>query len=256
MRIQLLIPAILLFFASAATLAAPAATVEFSADLIQTIPQQGDMNGRIYVGKDQLRTEFDIDDQTMVQIVDMKNQTTYMLDSRSRSYMKRQAGAGDVMAGGGQSQDADPCAGMEHIKCELLGVESVNGRPARKWEFENTIQEQSNRMLVWIDEERKIPVRQMTPDGAMMILRQVGRETVNGRDTEKWEMTVTDTGGKSSKGYQWYDPVLKMNVREEQPGGYRRELRNIRTGVQPPSLFTVPPDYSEVSPQPYDVEDR
>lgn len=255
MRIQLLIPVILLLITSAAPQAAPD-TVEFSADLIQSIPQQGDMNGRIYVGNDQLRTEFNIGDQTMVQIVDMKNQTTYMLDSRSRSYMKHQAGAGDLMTGGGQSQDANPCAGMEHIKCELLGVESVNGRPARKWEFENTIQEQSNRMLVWIDEERKIPVRQLTPDGASMILRQVGRETVNGRDTEKWEMTITDSEGKSSKGYQWYDPVLKMNVREEQPGGYLRELRNIQTGVQPPSLFTVPPDYSEVSPQPYGVEDR
>ena len=138
MRIQLLITSVLLLICSATTLAAQD-TVQFSADLIQTIPQQGDMNGRIYVGKDQLRTEFNIDDQTMVQIVDMKTQTVYMLDSRSGTYMKRQPGAGDMMTGGGQSQDANPCAGMQHIKCELLGVEKLNGRSARKWEFENTI---------------------------------------------------------------------------------------------------------------------
>jgi len=255
MRIQLLITSIILFIASAATLAA-ADTVEFSADLVQTIPQQGEMHGRIYVGKDQLRTEITIDDQAMVQIIDIKNQTAYMLDSRSSTYIKRQAGAGDLAAGGEQARDANPCAGMQHIKCELLGVETVNGRPARKWEIENTIQEQSNRMLVWIDEERKIPLQQVTPDGAMMILRRMGRETINGRDAEKWEMTVTGLDGKSSKAYQWYDPVLKMNVREEQPGGYRRELGNIQIGIQPPSLFTIPPDYSELSPQPYNDPDQ
>ena len=38
-----------------------------------------------------------------------------------------------------------------------------------------------------------------------------------------------------------------MNIREEQPGGFVSELRNIRMGKQPADLFTVPTDYKIMS---------
>ena len=42
---------------------------------------------------------------------------------------------------------------------------------------------------------------------------------------------------------QWYDPQLKIAIREELPGGYFRELRDIRVGAQSPQLFTIPAGY-------------
>jgi hypothetical protein len=132
---------------------------------------------------------------------------------------------------------------MQNLLCNRLGVESVNGRPAEKWELVNSAQEQSGKMVIWIDQERRIPVRQSLPDGASMEMRLVGRETLDGRNTEKWEMKATRPGGQSSVAYQWFDPELNMNIREEQPGGFVSELRNIRIGKQPVDLFAVPPGY-------------
>jgi hypothetical protein len=75
----------------------------------------------------------------------------------------------------------------------------------------------------------------------------LGPDTVGGRKTEKWELTVTGPDGKSTNSYQWYDPLIEMNIREESGNGYFRELRNIRPGNQPDSLFTIPAGYKEVS---------
>ena len=135
----------------------------------------------------------------------------------------------------------------QNITCKQLGTEEVNGRPAQKWEFENTAQEQSSKMLVWLDAERRMPVRQFMPDGSTMEMKLVGEETLQGRPTEKWEMTARRPGGKSQVSYQWYDPQLKTNIREEQEGGFTREYINIKVGPQPAALFTVPADYHEVS---------
>ena len=102
-------------------------------------------------------------------------------------------------------------------------------------------------MTVWIDQARKIPIRQILPDGSTMEMRFMGDETVNGRATEKWEMKITRPGGQSSVGYQWFDPELKTNIRQEQPGGFVSELRDIKIGKQPAGLFVVPSGYTLMS---------
>lgn len=223
------------------------AGVEFSADVVQTMPQQGDMQGRIFVGKEKMRTEFKVNDQTMIQIVDTRQQTAYMLNAQNRSYMERKAGPADVLPGSSSVQAASPCAGMPDIVCKKLGTEEVNGRTADKWEFENTTQAQSGKMLYWLDRQRLIPVRQMMPDGSIIEMSLVGNEKVNGRNTEKWEISMQRVGGQSQVIHQWYDPELDTNVREEQPGGYRRELNNIIIGAQPAELFSVPAGYKKIT---------
>jgi hypothetical protein len=224
------------------------APVEFSAEIIQTVPQQGSRQGRIYVGNDQVRTEMTVDGRTMIQIFDMAHQTAYMLDPEKKSYMERKAGPGEMMPGGGASpKDANPCSGMQNLACKKIGVETVNGRTTEKWELENTAQAQSGKMTVWLDQVRHIPVRQILPDGSSMEMRLVGKETLNGRATEKWEMKATRPGGQSSVAYQWFDPELNTNIREEQPGGFVSELRDIKIGPQPSDLFVVPPDYKLMS---------
>ena len=243
-----IIPSLILLLFTSAMAIAGGGQVEFSADVIQSMPQQGSRQGRLYVGNDQVRTDITVGGKTMIQIIDIKQQTAYMIDPEQKSYMERKAGPGELNPGGGAAaKDANPCSGMQNLACRRIGVESVNGRPADKWELESTAQGQSGKMVIWLDEERRIPIRQLLPDGATMEMRLVGRETLNGRTTEKWEMKATRPGGQSSVAYQWFDPELNLNIREEQPGGIISELRNISIGKQPADLFAVPPGYKVMS---------
>ena len=60
-------------------------------------------------------------------------------------------------------------------------------------------------------------------------------------------VVTTGPGGQTQVSYQWFDPELNTNIREEGPGGFMREMRNIKTGKQPVKLFTVPAGYEEIS---------
>jgi len=75
----------------------------------------------------------------------------------------------------------------------------------------------------------------------------LGTEAVNGRSAEKWEMTANFPNGQNRVSYQWYDPALQMIIREEQPGGFTRNLTNIKQQAQPAALFSIPAGYKEVS---------
>jgi hypothetical protein len=151
------------------------------------------------------------------------------------------------MPGASPQAGDNPCAGMKNITCTRVGEETIHGRPAEKWEFTSTSQAQSGKMTTWLDKERRIPVRQVMPDGSGMELALVGMETVSGRKTEKWEITTIGPDGKKQVSHQWFDPELGMNLREENAAGYKREMRNIQTGKQPDTLFKVPAGYEEIS---------
>jgi hypothetical protein len=102
--------------------------------------------------------------------------------------------------------------------------------------------------LQWIDRERGIPLRQQFPDGGKMELSLRGKETLEGRSVEKWEVVVEAPGRQPSHTFQWYDSELKLAVRQEFPGGGVSELKNIRIGKQPDDLFVVPAGYSRGTP--------
>jgi hypothetical protein len=72
-----------------------------------------------------------------------------------------------------------------------------------------------------------------------------GKEKINGRSTEKWEISSNQPNGQKMFSRQWYDPKLKMVIREELPGGYVRELKNISVSKQSKNLFKVPSDYKK-----------
>lgn len=222
------------------------ATVEFSADTVESAPQGDSRTGKLYIGDNQVRTEMDLGGQTMIQIIDLKRQEALMINPEQRSYLRSSAGQGEMMNKGQQS-DASPCAGMQNITCKQLGNEVINGRQAQKWEFKTSAQGQTSAMLFWLDEQRRIPLRQMMPDGSSMELRMIGKETVNGRNTEKWELTAKGADGNSMVSYQWYDPEINMNIREEGAGGYTRDIKNIKVGPQPKELFGIPAGYKEIN---------
>ena len=85
--------------------------------------------------------------------------------------------------------------------------------------------------------------------------KRLGNEPINGRQTEKWEI-VDSRGEQRVRSLLWVDRELGANIREEIPGGFVRELRDIRVGAQPAHVFQVPADYRRVAPpkQPAGVE--
>jgi hypothetical protein len=70
--------------------------------------------------------------------------------------------------------------------------------------------------------------------------RKVGTDTVNGRSAIKYEGTSSD----GEKGNIWVDPKLRFFLKWDGKDG-AAELRNIKEGTQPASLFEVPSDYTK-----------
>ncbi|MGE5111397.1 MAG: DUF4412 domain-containing protein [Acidobacteriaceae bacterium] len=75
-----------------------------------------------------------------------------------------------------------------------------------------------------------------------MTCKKVGSETVNGRDCDKWEFSkngqVTET--------EWIDKKLHIAVKSQHEDGSTWELKNIKEGPQPDSLFEIPAGYQKL----------
>ena len=91
-----------------------------------------------------------------------------------------------------------------------------------------------------------MPIREFFPDGTVTELKLLSQEKINGRQTEKWLMRMTRTDGQELVSYQWYDPQLKIAIREETDDGFVRELKDIKVEKQRASLFEIPGDYKQV----------
>jgi hypothetical protein len=217
--------------------------VQFSAQTVQSSPDKTTRHAQIYVGDNQVRLDYQQDDQQMVEIYDMKNQRALLLMPEQRSYMERKLPQGGIRNPMLPSKETSPCSMLPEAQCKQLGRETLYGRPVVKWEMVVTQDDQPLRSLHWIDAERNMPLRQTFPDGAVTEMRLLGNESLGGRATERWEITTTRSDKESMTSTQWYDPQLNIAIREELPGGYFRELRDIRVGAQSPQLFMVPAGY-------------
>jgi hypothetical protein len=69
---------------------------------------------------------------------------------------------------------------------------------------------------------------------------KIGGDRLNGRSAVKYE----GVSNKGEKGYVWVDTKLQYVVKMEDPHG-TIELRNIREGSQPASLFEIPAGYTK-----------
>jgi hypothetical protein len=70
---------------------------------------------------------------------------------------------------------------------------------------------------------------------------KVGHETINGRDTVKYEST--NASGEIS--HFWIDPKLRFPVKAEAKNS-SWELRNVQEGAQPASLFEIPAGFTKM----------
>ena len=222
---------------------------QFSADTQQRGPGGQVSSGKMFVGDGKVRIEMAAQGQNLVRITDEKRRVEWVLFPEQKNYLERKAGPDQGKAVPDPAAFAvDPCAGATSLTCRKVGEEPISGRPTVKWEITGNQEGKSVTSIQWIDKERGIPLRQEFPDGGKMALSLQGKETIEGRAVEKWEVVVEAPGRQASRTFQWYDPELKLAVRQEFPGGGVSELKNIRVGKQPDDLFVVPAGYT-LAPQ-------
>ncbi len=219
---------------------------DFSAEAVQMRPGQAPMSSRMYVSQGKLRTEFEKEGRHMVEILDPKARRGLLLFPQQQAYMERELPPSRVNDG----NNPDPCSELppQQAHCESLGEEELNGRLARKWRIGNAEGER----LEWLDARHHFPVRQeLIVEGEPQLRferRHLGEEAVSGRNCEKWEMVMMGEQGDAIRSLQWYDPELNIALRQELPGGFVRELRNLSIAPQPAELFTLPGGYRLLPP--------
>lgn len=246
-RILFTLPLLLASLVTGLVFADSHAAVQFSADIYQKGQGGQESSGRIFVGAGQMRTEMTQGGQQVVQIVDNKRQMTWVLYPSQRSYMEM-AGRGAPQAQP-ESGEANPCQAMPGAQCNKLGPEKVGGRDAVKWQISYSQQGKQIQTTQWLDKARGIVLRQESANGQRSEMKMLGLEKLGNRTVEKWEMTFSQGNQPAQRSYRWFDPELNLAVREEFPGGYVREMRNIRVAPQDPGLFTQPSGYKKITPQ-------
>lgn len=241
--------AILVYLLASNQLPAFEVSVEFSADAVQQVPARPEYKARMYVSKSAVRTESVLNSVPVVEIVNTKEMTRMMLVPKEKIYLIQQGNKQSSWQVN-KPDSKNPCKGLPDTTCKMLGKEKINNRQTEKWEFSITRNGQKYRSLHWIDAERRMPVREFFPDGTVTELSITGNEKINGRNAEKWSMQMTRADGQKMTSLQWYDPELKITIREEMDGGFVRELRNIKVGKQEGKLFAIPGDYKKVDQLP------
>lgn len=79
--------------------------------------------------------------------------------------------------------------------------------------------------------------------------KKVGAQTINGRNTVKWEYTISGPSGERDHGYAWIDPKLRAIVKSESDTG-TMQLEDIQVGKQAAALFEIPPGFTKTEPPP------
>ncbi|MBK1719929.1 hypothetical protein [Thiocystis violacea] len=228
------------------------AGVPFSADMLSRGPNDQVTTGKMYVGESRMRIEMSQQGRDVIRINDQDKRMEWILFPDQKGYMERSVAQGEEPPASmpTPSAETNPCEGLQGLNCRRVGEEDVGGRAAIKWEMTVTNEGQTLTGAQWIDVERGLPLKYQMPNGQSMELKMLGAESIGGRAAEKWRMTTTAPNQQPVETFQWYDPQLKLSVREEFPGGFVRELGNIQIGPQPDDLFRVPEGYSKMDAPP------
>lgn len=235
--------------------AANAGQTAFSALEVRSASGEKPVEMRVFISDGRTRLERGQGDQQRIEITDAGQGVRWLLNPGVKEYTEqRMSRAGPGMQPGKRrpslpGEAGSPC-GQGGISCKQLGTEQRNGRTAEKWEILMARGQQSMRLLVWIDRTATIPVvRQEFPGGETEDVRYLGKEQVNGRETEKWETTWSKQQ-QTMRLTRWMDRELGIPIREQRSDGYVRELRNVRVGPQAAAIFAVPPGYRRIEMPP------
>ena len=216
---------------------------EFSAEAVQSVPGRPAMNVKMFISKKAVRTESTMNGNTLVEIVYPKEKRRILLNQQRKTYIEQKAQ--NINTTKSRKISSSPCSGIMNATCKKIGKEKINGRAAVKWEMTAQINGSKVKSLHWLDKKHHMPLRVQLHDGTISTMTLNGKEKINGRNTEKWMFSAIRPNGQKIESQQWYDSKLKMVIREALPGGYVRELKNIKVAKQNKKLFKVPSDYKK-----------
>ncbi len=226
-------------------LASHGAYADYRAEAVQIAPNGQTMSAQIAATAEMTRSDFQRNGESVVQIFNQRNgQQTLLFPSR-KTYMQSPEGEFAVLA-----VRTNPCEGIRGARCVEQGRETIDGRSAIKWQVSFTDSERNLTSTQWIDVERGLPLRIQGSHGEQSETRLSGKETLLGREVEKWEMSTHLPNGQTLTGRQWYDPELKTLLREELMDGSVRELKSLEITTLPAELFSVPVGFRRVEAAP------
>jgi len=225
------------------------ATPSFAATAVQTMPDGSEQVGRIMKSANNMRIELQgPNGQSSIQIMRGADGVAFLVDPQSRTY----AVINDPSVANAVSGATDPCpaeADMQaaQMTCARIGEGLVSGIVTQTWELKAPQIEGAMR-IEW-DSGRKRALSQTWPDGTAMAMTFQTMQDMEGRQVEFWSTSLQVPGQPAAIGGWWFDPALLVVVREENPGGLTRSLRDIRVGEIDPALFFPPQGYTQVDPQ-------
>jgi len=215
----------------------------YSATAVHGIAGQPTTSGTVTKSGQNMRLEFEQNGRKVVQILLPEQGVMYVLDPQTKTYMEMRGQAVPPTTG---RSPAAPCDPAQMAQCEKVGSDVVSGIGVERWLL--VAQPQTPPVTILWDPTRRHALRQEYPDGSVTAMRFVEMETLNGRATEHWNLEIQAPGRDTLTGGWWYDPDLRVVVREDLPGGEIRRLENISVGAIDPSAFQVPEGWQRRDP--------
>ena len=220
-------------------------TQSFSAEAVETARGMQPTHMKLHVSRDKsVRIEMMTPQGEIVQQYFAGSGLMRILYPARKEFIEQKAPAplsmpGDVVM--------NPCDNMPDAKCQNLGIEEINGLAAIHWKVTRKgPNQQVFSMEQWLDKQRGITLREKLPSGASIDAKMTAKVNINGREAERWEVTMTSVDGKSQSGTRWFDVELGITIREAFPNGSVRELQNIVVKEPDPALFSLPKDYRKL----------
>ncbi len=212
--------------------------IQFSANAVLSTPGRADVSTHLYYSSGRIRKEFFYYGEPVIQILDANKHVSWMCFTDQQLCYENQSL--EEINIGIENAIHSPCEDNATLKCENLGQQNLNNRPAVQWKI---IANEGDKELVshlWLDAELKIPVKQTLFNGTSIELEWLGSEKLDNRDTEKWIQRIKLPSGEVQESYQWFDKELKISIRESFTNGNSQELKHIVVENIPDKLFTIP----------------
>ena len=216
------------------------ASQTYSATAIHGLPGQSETSGKIIKSGQNMRLEFDQNGQTVIQILRPTEGLMYILDSEKQTYIEIRGQAVPATKSDGYTTPCPESAQM--AQCERIGTDTVSGIAVERWALASN--PQTRPLIILWDSTRRRALRQEFPDGSVMAMHFQAMEDLNGRMTEHWTIKITAGNQQGNQpantGSWWFDPELRVVVREDLPGGEVRRLEEITVGPVDATAFQVP----------------
>ena len=217
------------------------ASQPFSATVVQTGPSGNIILGQLFVSDGIMRIEHKRSTEALISLIDYRNSKIISILPEKHIYTTQNGMQWLPLWLEFVYMNRDPnCNMLPKGSCVFHRDTHYSGRPVSRWTIKKPV---FIRQQQWIDKEHGFVVKSQSHSGGLMELRLTGHDTVEGRVVEKWRRSNSFRDEAPTISYQWYDPRLKLVVKEELPGGYVRKLNGLRIGDQPEKLFQVPQGY-------------